>query len=87
MSKSKDIPMLGLSLPRWVGVEKVSAIHWMLNVEIRGIPGGQKRAIVNLDAGFILDLAMDLHKEIIKSDQCKQDIKYKYYEQMCREMP
>lgn len=89
MSTRKDDPILGpYPVPRYVGVEKQSGGYpggdWILYV---GMSPGDEKPIVHLDAGFMLDLAVNIHREIIKSDKFKKYSSYPIYRDMCREMP
>jgi len=47
----------------------------------------EKVSVAELDKGFMLDLVIKIHREIIESDEFKRYSSYPIYRDMCREMP
>lgn len=85
MSTRKDKPIIGPGFPRGVGVDKLSSGRWMLYVWTSTT---EKVSVAELDHGFMLDLAIRTHREIIKSDEFKKyTFPYETYRDLCREMP
>jgi len=85
MSVRKDKPIIGPYFPRGVGVDKRSSHRWMLYVLTSE---HEKVSVAELDEGFMLDLVIKIHNEIIKSDEFKKHtLSYEYYRDMCRKMP
>jgi len=84
MSTRKDKPIIGPGFPRGVGVDKLSSGMWMLYV---WTSEHEKVSVAELDKGFMLDLVIKIHREIIESDEFKRYSSYPIYRDMCREMP